>query len=423
MSLATIFLLFFNSTLTFQSVMDLLSAIFFVFVVTVWYKKKAEIHLSGEGEGQFQLFQPMGFEWGFLAWLLIVAIGFLVAPNPPLSPPPLFGITRFLEFRWILLFYLIIAVLKAVDLRTSQFRWFQWSILATSSISLIDYVIRILKPNTPPGYRLEGLYQFSMTHAHVYGPYFALLLGVFLGNFQQWRWKRNLLFAITLFTVGLSVLLTFTRGVWIALFLAVVMVGFIWNFRKGLMILAGGLITAGALYLAIPSIKHRVDFTLLMLKPNTTRSETYDTERAVLWRSNLMIFKDHLLFGVGYGQNKYWLRSYYDKQGLPSDQFVSHAHNQYIHFLAGTGLLGFLCYLAFLGSNLWMAFIAYRRTPPSDSWHRGLALGALGAQLCLILGGLTESNFEHSKVRYAGCFIWGIGVWLYQRQKKLGNAN
>lgn len=130
-----------------------------------------------------------------------------------------------------------------------------------------------------------------------------------------------------------------------------------------------------------------------------------------------MIFKDHPLFGAGYGQNKFLLHEYYDKQGLPKDQFIGHAHNEYLHILAGTGALGLLCYLAILGTIFFQAFLVFWRTSSNQSFRKGLALGVLGGQICFLIGSLTESNFEHSKVRFGIMFMWAISIWLWQSKE------
>ena len=127
-------------------------------------------------------------------------------------------------------------------------------------------------------------------------------------------------------------------------------------------------------------------------------SNNYDSERVWLWKANFKIFMDHPLLGIGYGQYKFRLREYYDILGAPISQFESHAHNQYLHFLAGTGALGLLCFLIFVGFNLYSGWQLIRLTKNTNL--QTFAYGLFAAQISFLIGGLTESNFERAKVRW-----------------------
>jgi O-antigen ligase len=247
-----------------------------------------------------------------------------------------------------------------------------------------------------------------MTLAHQYGVLACLFLGVVLvlpRNRQNqvllnWAWAAGALGALTLF-------LTFTRGVWLSMFMAAFFMIFMVRKKMALIFVAASGFGVGLLFLVWEGFRNRL---LYAFDP-----QGYDQNRLNLWRANWEIFKDNPWFGVGWGQNKALLMEYYAKLGITDERFmmVSHAHNQTLHLLAGTGILGFLGFVAFNVVFFVMSWRLWKLIPLSEAWHRALVLAAMGAQVHFWFGGLFESNFEHSKMRYAMSFAWGVILWLY----------
>lgn len=405
-----LFSIFMSATIVSQSLMDLFATVFSGYLLYIAWSLR-------NSEGSFHLFEKNGLEWVFIPWFIVVALGFAVNPAVSQEEPTNFWLIRLFEFRWIFVFYLLITGLKYAPIEEANVKWFNRVAIACSLYGIGEYLTR-LGDKIHPFIRLEGIFNFSMTHAHTYGPYFCLILGLFLWAHQRLNINFKREYVIALVTMGSSVVLTMTRGVWVGLFAAVITMGFMWNPRKGVILSVTAIFAAIALYFTVPTIQKRVNFSLKVFQADATREDTYDTERVALWKANFMMFKNHPLLGVGYGQNRYLLRSYYDQMGLPADQFESHAHNQYLHFLSGTGILGLICYASFLFGVFYLSTKAYHAIPPEQFWRKGLSLGSIGGQICFIVGGITESNFEHSKVRYAMMIIWAIGVSQYQKSLK-----
>jgi O-antigen ligase len=396
-------LLFAISTLISQSAMDLFSTVLCLYLAFQWIMAK-------RNKEEFSPVQKMGFDWLWLVWFVAVAIGFAINRPPPPETPDNFWLARLLEFKWIFILYFMVGGFHLAKFKEDDLKWLNGALLLCSAYAIADYLLQVKSASPTDEVRLGGLFQFSMTYAHSYGIFFCALLGLFFEIHKNLPTKKKWFYIVTLAVLGLSVLLTYTRGVWIAVFASIITISFLWRLRNGLIAILVCCIGAGILYSAIPSVKNRVDFTAKVADAKTAK-ESYDTERVVLWKTNLMISKDHPWFGTGYGQNKFLLHEYYEKQGLPKDQFIGHAHNQYLHLLAGTGILGLLCYLGVLATIGVLTLRAFFKT--SDRFHKGLALGSLGGQIVFAIGGLTESNFEHSKVRFAIMLMWALGLWLF----------
>ena len=122
--------------------------------------------------------------------------------------------------------------------------------------------------------------------------------------------------------------------------------------------------------------------------------------------------QDHPLLGVGFGQNRNHLKKYYSELGFAADMPISHAHNQYLQFWAGTGTLGLLCYLTFLFFIFKAIWKGYRNAPGE---YKGVMLGLFSAVLCFIIGALTEANFNISKNRFLFLLLAGVAIGFSEK--------
>lgn len=382
--------------------------------------------LAVAGKVQVKLFTRIGVEWLLLVWFSVVAISYILNGNALAQ-----WAQKLLEFRIWFVFYFAVACLRArpPGNRAIAILCTLFSVSAIYAIAIWFYgqdPLRFLPELTQPrSGRTGGFLSEPMTFAHTHalvlcgiaGLCLALLFPLHphqprnLGKDSEseaptW-WSASLL--ILALVAGLcAIVLSFTRGVWIAL-----LVGFLvmaaYQSRRAVLWMVGGAGVGSALGMFIwPAFRSRI---LLSFS-----GSDYDGIRWKLWRANWQIFREHFWWGTGWGENAYLVQATYLFQQVDGRIMkFAHAHNQYLHLAAGTGILGLLCYVAvlvfFLVLNLWV--LKQQSEMKWTSWiHRGLGLGALAAQVSFIVGGLTEANFEHSKVRHILILTWAIVVWL-----------
>jgi len=110
------------------------------------------------------------------------------------------------------------------------------------------------------------------------------------------------------------------------------------------------------------------------------RSMTVDTLR--MWR-------DHPLLGIGLGDFEIAYPLY---QSLPSDDYIEHAHDDYVEALAETGLLGGLLIVWALAAFFYAAFRGWGQPfQAQGNWTRlGAAIGCCG----LLLHSLWDFNLH-----------------------------
>lgn len=395
--------LFFLATLSSQSAMDLFASlltfsIFFQIVQDYRERKQNPIR---------PLF--FGFEIFWLIWFFVVVLSFIFSPQVHTG-----WVKYLLEFRWVIIMYALSWILIELNLKKEILVWVCTSLFFASLYAVIVWFLDFdpLHPdnNMAPwagGHRTGGLLSDAMTFAHLYAAYFCLCFGLSLTALRAKASERVFLVAALLVT-GVALILSFTRGVWIGVAAASLVMSFIFSFRLGFGLLAAGGTGVFFLLLLWPTFAQRL----------TMAFESGD-ERSWIWKGHWQIFKDYPMTGVGYGENSKMIAQYYLKIGAPLGVIESHAHNQYLHFLAGTGVLGCLVYLVFLAGVLWLGANLYKKIEINNWFEKGLVLGCIGAHICFCLGGLTEANFERSKVRFVMIVVWSILLWLAKKNQIL----
>ena len=392
--------LFVTATLISQSLMDLFS---FVFVVLV---------LIGLKQGQYSVQRPLMGQLlkAIGAFFIIVCVGLILGSSTVETP----SFKKLLDFKWWIIAGLIGVFLSQFRFNQRHLQQIFWVLFFSSGFAILIFSLGYnpLEPGSvmdrfPDGtVRTGGFHGQPIVFAQLYGIWTAFLGGMLVCKLSVLReshqshrgpWVYWLAFAAGV----LAILLSFTRGVWIALPLAL----FFALFLKRKSWAAAGLAVAGiagfVLSLFWPAFEARVLQAL----------QGGDSERIWIWKANWEMFLDHPWLGVGYSHNVQLLPQYYLKLGAPEGLLESHAHNQFLHILAGTGILGLISYLFIWIVLFQMAFGAWRIF--RDHTFKGpLVLGVLSALMEFQLGGLFESNFEHSKIRSTLAVVIGVLLWL-----------
>lgn len=407
---------FFLALLSSQSMMDLFSGLLFFSGFYLIFKKKSVS------------FPKLGIEIFFIAWVLIILSGLLLHIHPE-NP----WLKNWLEFRWILELYMYLTVLIYIQPQLEDFKPILGIALFAALFAVIVYFLgydpifeswsdrqKYMNSINDNGvirqmsyFRTGGLLSNPMPFAHTYGALTGLFAGISLWLLRG-RKPYAKAFAVCTLLLGISVLLSFTRGVWIGLTLSLLFATFVFRPKWALGFTALVAIGFFALYNFHTAFKERILFSLA---PTAT---TYDSERVWVWKANLLMFQENPLLGVGYSENGRRLPEFYERLGYhPERPLISHAHNQYLHYLAGTGILGFALFLVIIGFFLKLSWKTYKKIPDQQSFDKGLALGCLTAQLCFLISGLTESNLSIAKNRYFMMFIWALSAYLAKKYQYL----
>lgn len=208
--------------------------------------------------------------------------------------------------------------------------------------------------------RGASLRMFSVlpdSHSFAVLAMFLLPLASALLFFSAKKWQKTILW-VSIVLSGLAIVLSGTRGVWVALLAPLIVLAVLYVRRYGrklVLAMLAPLLIFIACFLATPFIH---DLTASLKGQDSANylsrvGTIYDWEeesnsgRLYIWRETLENSKDNFLFGAGFGNFA---------STLPADQEVIErrfnlppkyitAHSLYLDFLAEAGILGLLALL------------------------------------------------------------------------------
>ena len=167
----------------------------------------------------------------------------------------------------------------------------------------------------------------------------------------------NIIYIISWCTCIAAVLLTYTRGAWIAIFMSHIVIcilewKYFWsNYRKELIIIFFAFITALSIAIIYDCLKDK-KYEWFTLKNRIASVSNYNelySSRFFLWKTSLDILKDHPFLGTGYGTFSYAYLKYRKFEPLErrfSNEYMGSCHNEFLEIASSTGLLGLLTFLS-----------------------------------------------------------------------------
>jgi putative inorganic carbon (HCO3(-)) transporter len=191
--------------------------------------------------------------------------------------------------------------------------------------------------------------------------------------------------------------------------------------RGGILALAGVLVIG--VWLLVPRLVARIAICcggalvcLFLLPPLLNHFDrlqgvdefTQDT-RLAAWQAAVIMFLDHPLLGVGYGNYRFLSANFVP--GAEPGKVES--HNLYLGSLAETGLIGFLAFFALLRAFL---LLSLRSMRGQDGLSRIVAFGVCGAITATLIHGAVDYLFNISP--QFGTLFWlvlGLGSCAMMR--------
>lgn len=355
------------------------------------------------------LFLKTGFDLLWPIWLLIIVTGYLYNKT--------FGevqIRHLLEFLWIPGLYIYARCLK--ESRFPQSLLLMSAIFISFLGSCLIAIFFVLPPESSTTWglpnRILGTFTNTNFLAHSYNLVAVMLLGLLISHLQA---RRSFTKEVLWLSVATSVLvaclfLTFTRSIWISLALTIPFMFFFWNKKvAGICLVTIATLSFSTYKFNVGNISFKIDQTLA--------GEEYSASlRKNLWKANLYFFKSSPILGVGYYNNTRNVAKAFEDLKLIDNINETHAHSEIISFLAGTGILGAICYVAaFIFFSL-LAYQTVRKIPFSNPIERGLLIGAIGLNLMFLIAGSVENNFEIHVARNWLVVTWAVTLYLAHKK-------
>lgn len=209
--------------------------------------------------------------------------------------------------------------------------------------------------------------------------------------------------------VVVAVLLSETRGVWIATFAGGLYLVWYWN-RK--LILLVPVAVALAYLVSPPAIRER--FTSIV----HPKHEDSNQFRVIARRAGIEMVKAHPWFGLGPDGPKYHFMEYIPAdipRPLPSG-FYEHVHNVYLQYAADRGIptaLAFLWILLQIPYDFWRGV---RTLPPGRNNRRFLLHGGIAVVIAVMVEGFVEVNLGDSEVLTMFLVVTACGYLALEKE-------
>jgi O-antigen ligase len=334
-------------------------------------------------------------------WLVVMVLAVLGSLlSNPLYKPFLFqlGFMRWVPVLWGLVF----ALREAWDVQFESVlvRVWMWAVgingayATLQNLSGVDF-LRNDALETPGGgvWRAVGWYSESLNFVYSYGMSAFAISRPALTRYRRWG-------LVVCILGGMGIIAAISRGAWLAGILCVLFYLF---FERRIWVLPA---TAGFYLLTRLLTWYSPGFAGKIQGMETLHVDPSSAIRMDLWRAYWQMFIEHPWFGIGFLQGDELLPGYYKKLGI-EQEFVSHAHNNFLQALGGAGIF---CFISYCTISLIFAYKTWRMRHFS-AWGWSLLL----AQMYLQAGGMTQCNFISGMNNQMLVFIWAMVLVLEDR--------
>jgi len=224
---------------------------------------------------------------------------------------------------------------------------------------------------TPP----VVIYTTANALALFLGPSIAVAAGILLHASDRYARAGS---AVFLVVAGPAMLLTFSRGGYLAM--AAVAVGVALSHRRRWWLLAGAAV-AGGLVAAIPPVFHRIELEFQNVNGSTFFGRA---GRIELWKATLQMLREHPIFGAGLSGFADRIAPFWNANH--PERFID-PHNIVLNFWVETGVLGVI-------AMAWILVLAFRTawqgSRSSDANWRAIEIGILLAMVAVVVHGLVD---------------------------------
>jgi O-antigen ligase len=339
----------------------------------------------------------MPYFWPLALLLLAATISVVVAPDKRAAA----GIWKAYFLEPALVALVLWDVLRTLNQVHELIGAFFTSGIIVSVFQLLVFLfaLGIHRPNLVED-PVVALYLSANATGLFLGPLLAIAgaLLLFGNSIQRFHGAFFALFALPAF------ILSFSRGAWLALVLASLLL--IWQHRRRLVLssaLAAGIVVA----MVVPPIRRRIQH---QFNPNDPLNSA--VLRAHLWKATLKMQANprHLLFGTGLSGFKHDIQPYKNFAGYNED--VIYPHNILLNFWTETGLLG-------VASFAWLAvawtrncWLRLRRPGPQRVYFIGLA----AASVTILVHGMLDVPFFKNDLAFLTLALVGMQAALIRQE-------
>ncbi len=229
----------------------------------------------------------------------------------------------------------------------------------------------------------------TLVNPNILGTFLVMTVAYCCGIFAplkggKTRWALFIIFALATFCL----ILTFSRGNWVAFFWVLFIFAGAFYHKAFLPFIGGGL---GVLYVGWSRLSERI---MSIFSIHDTSAEL----RLFYLQSSVDMIEEHP-FGVGWYGYQFAFPDY--NFFIDEDVIMYHGHNLLLNITAELGIPGILLFLYVMVQLVILARqIRHRKAKP---WIRGVACGYLASMVGIFISGLTDHTLFNSQL---GMLFW-----------------
>ncbi|HVP36884.1 MAG TPA: O-antigen ligase family protein [Terriglobales bacterium] len=242
-------------------------------------------------------------------------------------------------------------------------------------------------------YRSIGFFDIPLTYG-----FYAMLIGILsfcLGSYEKRATWKIFYFTVAVLTITAN-FFTYTRSTLYAQIFAFIIYFVFFKSRnkvKEIFAVAGYLIIV---YLIDPQILGRS-----LIAAQAGSFEQADI-RSLIWSTSLNIFKDHPIFGIGFGNFPVFYRMYLK---VPSEVF-GHAHNDFLNVAVNAGIVGLVAF-----TLIWIVFLTNllrRYREKVEGYPKALILGGVLSVTAFLLASQFQCYYTAAICNMILFFVMGL---------------
>jgi len=335
-----------------------------------------------------------------LAGFMILTIASMLASDDPLYGWP--QLKKFYVFAFLVVLYSLFRRLDQVQ-RLYQ-AWFVAALVA-SGLSVGQFIYKWIQLQASGGDfdveyigdRITGFFSHWMTFSEVSLLVFVVLLSYLLFSTSSRPGTRAIWVGVSA-VLAVSLLLAFTRSVWLAV---VVSAGYlIWNWNRKLLLAAP--VVLAILVLAAPDAAQR--------RIQSIANPGANSARIIMWKTGWRMVQAHPWLGVGPMRVGARFGEFVPEgTGELPDAYYEHLHNVFIHYAAERGIPAALMILWLLAKVLWDHGKALTRLPPGRSDRRFILQATIAATIGVAIMSCFDLTLGDSEILAVYLAIAALG--------------
>ena len=223
---------------------------------------------------------------------------------------------------------------------------------------------------------------------------------------QASRGRAKLLGLISVISIMLCIIFTWSRGAWLAAILSITLFLLIYSKKTVRYLFLGGLTLPFVAFFLPQSIVRR----FASIGDISDSSTLY---RVYTWKGSIRIVGDYFFSGIGYGEHAY--QAIYPQYAYAGIESAQHSHSLPLQIIIGTGIIGLVAFAIIIFLFAQMNFEHIRDTKDIS----GKLI--VSAALCSIAAALVFGLFDYTWYSYRIFFMFWVVLAIACARVRVGN--